>query len=45
MLNMETAYALVWYKLGAKLKVPRPQSYKQEQELVSELKKNSVYSE
>lgn len=38
-----TVYALVRYKLGAKLKVPRPQSYKQEQELVSEFKKNSVY--
>ena len=35
-----TVYALVRYKLGAKLKVPRPQSYKQEQELVSEFKKN-----
>lgn len=34
-----TVYALVRYKLGAKLKVPRPQSYKQEQELVSEFKK------
>jgi len=37
-----TVYALVRYKLEQK-KVPRPQSYKQEQELVSEFKKNSVY--
>jgi transposase len=37
-----TVYALVRYKLGAKLKVPRPQSYKQNEELVSEFKKNSV---
>ena len=26
-----TVYALVRYKLGAKLKVPRPKSYKQEE--------------
>ena len=37
-----TVYALVRYQLGAKLKVPRPQSYKQDQKLVSEFKKNSV---
>ncbi|MEH2024004.1 helix-turn-helix domain-containing protein [Nostoc sp.] len=37
-----TVYAWVRYRLGAKLKVPRPQSYKQDEELVSELKKNSV---
>ncbi|MBF2017883.1 MAG: winged helix-turn-helix domain-containing protein [Rivularia sp. T60_A2020_040] len=37
-----TVYAWVRYQLGAKLKVPRPQSYKQDEELVSELKKNSV---
>ena len=29
-------YALVRYGLGAKLKVPRPQSYKQDEKLVSE---------
>lgn len=37
-----TVYAWVRYRLGAKLKVPRPQSYKQDEELVSEFKKNSV---
>ncbi|NEO74665.1 helix-turn-helix domain-containing protein [Moorena sp. SIO3H5] len=37
-----TVYALVRYRLGAKLKVPRPQSYKQDEKLVSEFKKNSV---
>jgi transposase len=37
-----TVYALVRYQLGAKLKVPRPQSYKQDEELVSEFKKNLV---
>ena len=31
-----TVYALVRYGLGAKLKVPRPQSYKQDEKLVSE---------
>ena len=31
-----TVYALVRYRLGAKLKVPRPQSYKQDEKLVSE---------
>ena len=36
-----TVYGLVRYRLGAKLKVPRPQSYKQDEKLVSELKKNS----
>jgi len=43
-LNIEygTVYAWVRYRLGAKLKVPRPQSYKQDEELVSEFKKNSV---
>ncbi|AUB43828.1 Transposase (plasmid) [Nostoc flagelliforme CCNUN1] len=42
-LEMEyaTVYALVRYKLGAKLKVPRPQSHKQDEKLVSEFKKNS----
>ncbi|WP_442943567.1 winged helix-turn-helix domain-containing protein [Nostoc sp.] len=37
-----TVYALVRYQLGAKLKVPRPKSYKQDDKLVSEFKKNSV---
>ena len=37
-----TVYALVRYRLGAKLKVPRPQSHKQDEKLVSEFKKNSV---
>lgn len=37
-----TVYSLVRYKLGAKLKVPRPQSNKQDKNLVSEFKKNSV---
>ena len=37
-----TVYAWVRYRLGAKLKVPRPQSYKQDEELVSEFKKNLV---
>jgi transposase len=37
-----TVYAWVRYRLGAKLKVPRPQSHKQDEKLVSEFKKNSV---
>ena len=37
-----TVYALVRYRLGAKLKVPRPQSHKQDEKSVSEFKKNSV---
>jgi transposase len=37
-----TVYSWVRYRLGAKLKVPRPQSYKQNEKLVSEFKKNSV---
>lgn len=37
-----TVYAWVRYRFGAKLKVPRPQSYKQDEELISEFKKNSV---
>lgn len=43
-LDMEygTVYAWVRYRLGAKLKVPRPQSYKQDEKLISEFKKNSV---
>lgn len=36
-----TVYAWVRYRFGAKLKVPRPQSYKQDEELISEFKKNS----
>ena len=36
-----TVYAWVRYRLGAKLKVPRPQSHKQDEKLVSEFKKNS----
>ena len=39
-----TVYALVRYKLGAKLKLPRPQSHQQDEKLVSEFKKNSVSS-
>lgn len=34
-----TVYGLVRYQLGAKLKVPRPQSYKQDELMVSEFKK------
>lgn len=37
-----TVYAWVRYRLGAKLKVPRPQSYEQDEELISEFKKNSL---
>src|SRR5579883_365959 len=37
-----TVYAWVRYRLGAKLKVPRPQSQEQDEKLVSEFKKNSV---
>ena len=36
-----TVYAWVRYRLGAKLKVPRPQSHKQDEKLVSEFKKTS----
>jgi transposase len=36
-----TVYAWVRYRLGAKLKVPRPQSQKQDEKLGYELKKNS----
>ena len=39
-----TVYAWVRYRLGAKLKVPRPQSYKQNEKLICEFKKNSVCS-
>ncbi|QLE42091.1 winged helix-turn-helix domain-containing protein [Nostoc sp. C052] len=34
-----TVYAWVRYRLGAKLKVPRPQSHNQDEKLVSEFKK------
>lgn len=37
-----TVYAWVRYRFKAKLKVPRPQSYQQDEELVSEFKKNSA---
>lgn len=37
-----TVYALVRYRLGGKLKIPRPQSYKQNEKQVSKFKKNSV---
>lgn len=37
-----TVYAWVRYRLGAKLKVPRPQSYEQDEELICEFKKNSL---
>lgn len=41
-LEYGTVYGWVRYRLGAKLKVPRPQSQKQDEELVSEFKKNSA---
>ncbi len=43
-LRMEygTVYGWVRYRLGAKLKVPRPQSYKQDEQMVCEFKKNLV---
>ena len=37
-----TVYGWVRYRLGAKLKVPRPTSYKQDEEAVQGFKKNSV---
>ncbi|MBG1258189.1 helix-turn-helix domain-containing protein [Nostoc commune] len=37
-----TVYGWVRYRLGAKLKVPRPQSYKQDELMVCEFKKNLV---
>lgn len=37
-----TVHQWVRYRLGAKLKVPRPQSYKQDEEEVETLKKTSV---
>jgi transposase len=37
-----TVYAWVRYRLKAKLKVPRPQSQEQDEELISEFKKNSA---
>lgn len=41
-LEYATVYAWVRYRLGAKLKVPRPPRHKQDEKLVSEFKKNSV---
>ncbi|MDZ7954122.1 helix-turn-helix domain-containing protein [Nostoc sp. DedQUE09] len=38
-----TVYALVRYKLAAKLKVPREQSHKQDEKLVSEFKKTRYH--
>lgn len=38
----KTVYQLVRYKLGAKLKVPRPKSTKQHPESLSHFKKNSL---
>ena len=40
-----TVYALVRYRLGAKLKVPPPQSYKHDEKLVSEFKKTRYHSQ
>ena len=37
-----TVYGWVRYRLGAKLKVPRPQSHKQDELMVCEFKKNLV---
>lgn len=37
-----TVYQWVRYRLGAKLKVPRPKSYRQSPEAVEQFKKNSV---
>ncbi len=37
-----TVYGSVRYRLGAKLKVPRPKSYKQDEQMVCEFKKNLV---
>jgi transposase len=37
-----TVYGWVRYRLGAKLKVPRPRSYKQDEETVSGFKKKLV---
>lgn len=38
-----TVYAWVRCRFKAKLKVPRPQSQEQDEELISEFKKNSAY--
>ncbi len=40
-LEYGTVYGWVRYRLGAKLKVPRPRSYKQNEETISKFKKNS----
>jgi transposase len=37
-----TVYQWVRYRLGAKLKVPRPRSYQQDEQVVSNCKKNSA---
>jgi transposase len=46
--GLEVEYAVVYqwvrYRLGAKLKVARPQSYKQDETVVEGFKKNSVQS-
>ena len=39
-----TLYQWVRYRLGGKLKVPRPQSYKQDDQVVEQFKKNSLVS-
>jgi transposase len=39
-----TVYQWVRYRLGAKLKVPRPQSYQQDEQAVANFKKTSVPS-
>jgi transposase len=39
-----TVYHWARYRLGAKLKEPRPQSYQQDEEVVEGFKKNSVLS-
>lgn len=41
-LKYGTVYNWVRYRLGAKLKVPRPKSYKQDETAVETFKKNSV---
>ncbi len=41
-ITYKTVYQLVRYKLGAKLKVPRPKSSKQHPESLSHFKKNSL---
>lgn len=43
-LDYGTVYAWVRYRLGAKSKIPRPQSYKQDEEIISEFKKTRYYT-